>query len=126
MDSVNKFYTELEFTFKEIAWDKLFQATATGEEFKEFVSAHPEMFWEEPSIEHAGKMHWICEGRRYVSVARVDICGVTMMVVPRWEDTTPFWDWSHGGENIFVWHVPDMTPEEMMREIEQDYLFCDE
>ena len=115
MDSVNKFYTELEFTFKEIAWDKLFQAAAIGEDLVEFVSGHPEMFWEEPSIEHAGLLHWLCEGKRFVSVARVDGTEVEMMVVPRWEET-PFWNWDHGGENPFIWHVPEMTVEDIQRE----------
>lgn len=125
MLEVNKFYKELEFTFREVPWDKLFQKASLGDEITEFVSAHPEFFWEEPSINHAGLLHWLCEGRRYVSVARVDtLLGVTMMVVPRWENTLD-WDWDHKGENLFIWHVPEMTVEEMMRETEQDYLFCE-
>jgi hypothetical protein len=124
VDNVNRFYKELEFTFKEVAWDKLFQEAAIGEDLVEFVSAHAEMFWEEPSINHAGLLHWLCEGKRYVSVARVDSVRTTMMVVPRWEKT-PFWDWDHGGENLFIWRVPEMSVEEILRETEQDYLFCE-
>ena len=122
MDSINKFYTELEFTFREVAWDKLFQKAAIGEELREFVSGHPQMFWEEPAEDHAGKLHWLCNGRRFISVARISCTGTTMMVVPRWENTID-WNWDHGGENPFIWHVPDMTDEQLLRETEQDYLF---
>ena len=125
MDKINRFYKELEFTFQEVAWDKLFQAAAIGEELIEFVSAHPEMFWEEPAIQHAGKLHWLCEGKRYVSVARVDpALGIQMMVVPRWE-ATPFWDWDHGGENVFVWHVPPMTVQDIQREHADHWMFVE-